>query len=307
MSHRVEVRSFDRSQGKALRLNQLLSTLEAEFVLLLDADHRVAPDIVQRLLRHFQNGPDVAGVQAASAVRNGHVNWLTRALEMEYLFRCQGIYPGKPMGIFVGSGGLFRRADLLEVGGFDSSMLTEDVELSYRLYASGKRIVYDPTACTYELATQDFRNFFNQRHRWMQGLWQAMLAHAPRSRGRHGLRRVLPYFMQFTSDGFMALCLAVLCMYALLENVGLMGQLPRLPLYLVMLSCSLSFGVGFVRAQRRDLILLLPLVFVYSVLHAIPMAWALIDAYVLGKPRVWVKTERSAEQVRPIRLSRGRA
>jgi predicted benzoate:H+ symporter BenE len=86
-----------------------------------------------------------------------------------------------------------------------------------------------------------------------------------------------------------------------------MGQLPRLPLYLVMLSCSLSFGVGFVRAQRKDLILLLPLVFVYSVLHAIPMAWALIDAYVLGKPRVWVKTERSAEQVRPIRLSRGRA
>ncbi len=307
MGHRVEVRSFDHSRGKALRLNELLSTLHAEFVLLLDADHRVAPDIVWRMLRHFRDDPDVAGVQAASAVRNGHVNCLTRALEMEYLFRCQGIYPGKPMGIFVGSGGLFRRAALLDVGGFDSSMLTEDVEMSYRLYASGKRIVYDPTACTYELATQDFQNFFNQRHRWMQGLWQAMLKHAPRSRSRRGLRRVLPYFVQFTSDGFMALCLTVLCMYAFLENVGVLPALPRLPLYLVMLGCSLSFSVGFVRGRRTGLIMRLPVVFVYSVLHAVPMAWALIDAYVLGKPRVWVKTERRAEPVAPIRWSRGRA
>jgi hypothetical protein len=37
------------------------------------------------------------------------------------------------------------------------------------------------------------------------------------------------------------------------------------------------------------------------------MAWALLDAYVLGKPSVWVKTDRSLIRPAPIRLSRGRA
>jgi glycosyltransferase involved in cell wall biosynthesis len=300
MSHRVRSIVFERSEGKARRINQLLPTLSAEFVLLLDADHAIPRDGVRRLLAPFSAAGDIAGVQAASAVRNGHESLLARALEMEYLFRCQGTYPGKPMGIFVGSGGMFRRSDLLAVGGFDPSMLTEDVELSYRLYANGKRIVYDPSVCTHDLAMTDFGNFFNQRYRWMRGLWQAMLHHLPKAEPRGPLRRVSAYFIQCTSDGLVALCLSVLFMYVFLEQLGVVGVQPRLPPYLMLLACSYAFGVGFVRARRYGLFACLPLVPLYSVLHAIPMAWALIDGYVLGKPSVWVKTDRSLIRPAPI-------
>jgi cellulose synthase/poly-beta-1,6-N-acetylglucosamine synthase-like glycosyltransferase len=288
--------THDRSQGKASRLNQLLPQLESEFVLLLDADHHVAPDLLMRLLPHFAPGADVACAQAASAVRNGGLNWLTRALEMEYLFRCQGTYPGKPMAIFVGSGGLFRRSALLAAGGFDPNMLTEDVELSYRLYARGQRIAYEPEACTLELAAIDFRNFFNQRYRWMRGLWQAMLLHAPRATRASGARRALPYFIQCTSDGLIALCLSVLSLYVFLEQLGAVAPQSRVPLYAILLTSPFAFGVGFIRGRRSVLSLYLPLVPLYAVLHAIPMAWALIDGYVLGKPAVWVKTDRGAER-----------
>jgi biofilm PGA synthesis N-glycosyltransferase PgaC len=281
--------------------------LSAEYVLLLDADHVVAPDVIRRLLAPFAAGAEIAGVQAASAVRNGHVNVLARALEMEYLFRCQGTYPGKPMGIFVGSGGMFRRSALIAAGGFDPRMLTEDVELSYRLYANGQRIVYEPAVCTYDLAMTDFGNFFNQRYRWMRGLWQAMLHHLPKAEAQSPLRRVSAYFIQCTSDGLVALCLSVLFMYVFLERLGVVGAQPRLPIELTLLACSYAFGVGFVRARRSGLLVCLPLVPLYSVLHAIPMAWALIDGYVLGKPSVWVKTDRSLIRPAPIRLSRGRA
>jgi hypothetical protein len=37
------------------------------------------------------------------------------------------------------------------------------------------------------------------------------------------------------------------------------------------------------------------------------MARALIDGYVLGKPSVWVKTDRSLIRPAPVRLSRGGA
>jgi hypothetical protein len=134
-----------------------------------------------------------------------------------------------------------------------------------------------------------------------------MLLHAPRAAAAPSLRRVFSYFIQCTSDGLVALCQSLLFMYVLLEQVGVVGEQPRLPLYLMMLSCSYAFSVGFIRGRKPWLMLFLPLVPLYLVLHAIPMAWALIDAYLLGKPSVWVKTERRPEPAPPIRLSRGRA
>ena len=159
----------EASRGKARRINALLPQLESEFVLVLDADHWIEPELLEGMLVHFQAAPDVACVQVASAVRNGGAGLLARALEMEYLFRCRGIYPGKAMGIFVGSGGLFRRSDLLAVGGFDAAMLTEDVEISYRLYEHGRRVVYDDRFHTTDLAPSDVKSFFSQRRRWMRG------------------------------------------------------------------------------------------------------------------------------------------
>jgi cellulose synthase/poly-beta-1,6-N-acetylglucosamine synthase-like glycosyltransferase len=307
MRYPTHVMHFDRSAGKARRLNDLLWTLDTELVLLLDADHWVPADLVRTMLHAFGDRRDIACVQAASQLRNGKTNVLTRSLEMEYLFRCKGIYPGKPVGVFVGSGGMFRRSALLEVGGFDASMLTEDVELSYRLYKQGYSVRYDDAACSYDLGPVDFRNFFNQRHRWMRGLFQALLLHARAAQAPAPLRKVLPYFVQFTLDGFGALCLCVLQAYFSLHVLGVVTFRLAPVIYAMMLSCSFAFSVGFVRARRLDNLLFLGLVPLYMVAHTIPMAWALIDSYVLGKPVVWVKTERGSERPASIGLSGGRA
>jgi hypothetical protein len=148
--------------------------------------------------------------------------------------------------------------------------------------------------CTFELAALDFENFFNQRYRWMRGLWQAMLLHAPRAARRARGRWALPYFIQCTSDGLLALCLSVLSAYVFLEQLGVVSAETRVPLYAFLLSGPFAFGAGFVRARKVGLLLRLPLVPLYAVLHSIPMAWALIDEYVFGKPAVWVKTDRGA-------------
>jgi biofilm PGA synthesis N-glycosyltransferase PgaC len=92
MRHAVQIVHFDVSAGKARRLNALVRTLDTEFVLLLDADHWVEVDLVQSMLNAFGSDREVACVQVGSQVRNGSTNALTRALEMEYLFRCKGIY-----------------------------------------------------------------------------------------------------------------------------------------------------------------------------------------------------------------------
>jgi hypothetical protein len=43
-------------------------------------------------------------------------------------------------------------------------------------------------------------------------------------------------------------------------------------------------------------IIYLPIVPLYIIAHSIPMAWSLVDNYILGKPVVWVKTERLSER-----------
>ncbi len=307
MRHRLRIVHHEVSGGKARRLNEITQSAGSELMLVMDADHCVEPQLLNQMLAHLDGAPDVACVQAASAVRNASTNLLTKLLEVEYLFRCRGIYPGKRIGMFFGSGGLFRRSALLEVGGFATDMLTEDVEISYRFYKAGKRIVYDDSLSSYDLAPEDFRNFFNQRHRWMRGLWQAMLLHLRERESRSFSAKIRAYFVQFTIDGFGAFCLSVLEMYAFLELIGVVGFSLRLPMYLMLGSSACAFALGTVRGGKALNLLYLPLVPLYMIAHSIPMAWALVDNYVLGKPFVWVKTERASETPANVGLSRGTA
>lgn len=76
-------------------------------------------------------------------------------------------YSGKAPPWHVGTGGsmAFRRADLLSIGGFDPLLgagcelrSSEDADVSYRLLAAGKRIVFTPEAVTYHKLWKDWRS-----------------------------------------------------------------------------------------------------------------------------------------------------
>lgn len=280
------------SRGKAWSINSVLSRLDSEFILVLDADHLVDGNILRNMLKGFEH-EDVSCMQAASLVRNGSVNLLTKMLELEYIFRCKSIYPGKSLGIFVGSGGMFRRKDLIDLGGFNTEMLTEDVELSYRIYKSGKRIAYNCDITTYELATPDYKNFYNQRYRWMRGLWSAMFRHL-----FYKERYMLDFktkvqFMQFTLDGFVVFCFCLLQMYFFLGLIGLITFEMQWPIFILSLNCILTFGIGFWRVRKWSNFNYLILFSFYMIAHTYPFMMALIDSYLLKKPEVWIKTDRS--------------
>lgn len=294
--HRIRIQEHASSGGKARRLNEVTGELTSELLLFLDADHQVEPDLVRRMVALLDARPDVACVQVASSARNANENLLTKLLEMEYLFRCYALYTGKRVAMFVGSGGMIRRAALREVGGFDPAMLTEDVEMSYRLYRAGYRVVYEDSLCTHDLAASTFKNFFFQRHRWMSGLWQAMALHRHETERRVGLGRVRAYYVQFCLDGFGALCLCVLMMYFALSLFGLLAFPATAVVAYMLVACGLSFSVGCLRGGQPGKLLYLPLVPVYIIAHTIPMAWALIDSFLLAKPLTWVKTERRVSE-----------
>jgi len=56
-----------------------------------------------------------------------------------------------------------------QLDGWDEEALTEDSELSIRIYEAGYKIKYIPYAITYEQEPQEWRVWIKQRMRWVRG------------------------------------------------------------------------------------------------------------------------------------------
>jgi hypothetical protein len=153
----------------------------SDYVIVWDADALPFPDSIQTFLPHFyKNGngspprprPEVAAVQSYQwHVLNKSESWLTEAVRCEYA----GSYMiERPFQQALGSlkmvaGTAYMvRAGLLRELGWGRS-LTEDWELTLRLYARGLKVVYTPYAETPAECVATFSRLARQRMRWAEG------------------------------------------------------------------------------------------------------------------------------------------
>jgi cellulose synthase/poly-beta-1,6-N-acetylglucosamine synthase-like glycosyltransferase len=170
----------DGFKGGALQVALEHMDPKADFVIVWDADSVPFPDSIQTFLPHFFH---------ANGNGNGHGNgngsvwryqwhilnksesWLTESVRAEYA----GSYMvERPFQEAVGSlkmvaGTAYMiRADLLHKLGWGRS-LTEDWELTLKLYALGFKIVYTPYAESPAECVGTFGRLARQRMRWAEG------------------------------------------------------------------------------------------------------------------------------------------
>ena len=189
-------------KGGALREALKVMDPRAEYVVIFDADSVPFPDSIDRFLPHFyyengngkngygnghltpeseQNGngkheykrrENVAAVQSYQwHVLNKSESWLTEAVRAEYA----GSYMvERPFQDAVGSLKMVAgtsymiRADLLREIGWGTS-ITEDWELTLKLYARGYKVAYTPWAETPAECVSTFSRLARQRMRWAEG------------------------------------------------------------------------------------------------------------------------------------------
>ncbi len=131
LGHRLGVPVLTRTtgqRGKAANLNHGLATSSADFVATIDADHRTHADLGDRMLGHFAD-PRVAYVQAAQAFEPS-----PEVLNNRQEFFYRWLQPAKDAAgaaISCGSGVVYRRAALDDVGGFSEWNIVEDLHTSY--------------------------------------------------------------------------------------------------------------------------------------------------------------------------------
>lgn len=164
-----------RNQGKGAALNTGIHHAHGDIIVTIDADSVLHPEALAAFVKAFAD-PTIAA--AAGTIQVGNTSTFLGLLQaFEY---CLGFYTKRAEAllgtIFVlgGACAAFRRSVLLTSGGYQTGLLTEDLELSFRLQAHGWKISYVPEAHVFTEAPATFRGLFRQRVRWKQGRLQSM-------------------------------------------------------------------------------------------------------------------------------------
>jgi cellulose synthase (UDP-forming) len=150
--------------SKSGNLNFALSRSQGELILVLDADQVPAPDILTRLAGYFRF-PRLAFVQAKQAFFLPEGDPFYNGDEVFY-DAVQLSNDQANAVISCGSGVLYRRGALEEMGGFATWNIVEDVTTSYELLSRGWKGIYYPYALTRGLAPQTLAGVYRQRFQW---------------------------------------------------------------------------------------------------------------------------------------------
>jgi 1,2-diacylglycerol 3-beta-glucosyltransferase len=179
--HRREA-AAGRPRTKGAVLADAMPLLRGDVIGVLDADTSVDPAFLECAMRAWRRDPTGAAIQVARMPRNASVSWLTSAQAEEQLMdlasQC-GRWAADGTAELRGNGMFVRRDALDAVGGWNQAALTEDLDLSTRLVASGRHVALAPEVSVGEEAIETLGPLWRQRLRWAEGSLRRLIAHGP--------------------------------------------------------------------------------------------------------------------------------
>jgi biofilm PGA synthesis N-glycosyltransferase PgaC len=177
---RLRVIHFETNQGKAMGLRAGAIAAKSEILICIDGDAILEPHAARWLAWHFEQSPRVGAVTGNPRVRNG-TTLLGKIQIGEFssiiglIKRAQRIY-GR---VFTVSGvvAAFRRSALHTVGYWSLDMVTEDIDISWKLQLQQWDVRYEPNALCYILMPETLKGLWRQRLRWAQGGIEVLMRH----------------------------------------------------------------------------------------------------------------------------------
>jgi cellulose synthase (UDP-forming) len=172
--------------AKAGNLNNAMAKTDSDLVVVFDADHVPSRNFLQEVVGFFLHNPKLAFVQTPQHFftpdpfqRNLMVGNVINN-EQDLFFHV--IQPGNDYWgatFFAGSGAIFRRSALKEIGGFAVETITEDTHTGMRLHAKGWESLFYNRDLAAGLSQDSFHDFVRQRLRWARGMTQIFLIENP--------------------------------------------------------------------------------------------------------------------------------
>jgi poly-beta-1,6-N-acetyl-D-glucosamine synthase len=250
------------NQGKAAALNIGSLAARGELLLTLDADALLSPDALRWMAWHFVNYPRVGAVTGNPRIIN-RTTLLAKIQVGEYatiiglIKRTQRLL-GKVLTVS-GVIAAFRKSALKSAGFWDTDMVTEDIDITWKLEKQFWDVRYEPRATCWIYVPETLRGLFRQRMRWSQGGVEVLKKHSGIfSSWRQ--RRLWPVFLESAVSVVWAYAFWGMFFFWLLTRVTgpLMGIDPPPPLppawtgSILALTCILQFLVSIYVDRRYE-------------------------------------------------------
>lgn len=159
--------------GKSNALNIGFSVACGSVIAIYDADNTPEPPALRLLVENLVADDKLGAVIGKFRTRNRNASILSRFVNIETLsHQCMnqaGRYFFFKLCTIPGTNYVIRRSIIEAVGGWDVKALSEDTEISFRIYRMGYRIKLLPQAVTWEQEPHLLPVWFKQRVRWAKG------------------------------------------------------------------------------------------------------------------------------------------
>lgn len=159
------------NQGKGKAMNSGLAVAKGEYFACLDADSFVAPNALEAMLPIFGQDQNIAAVCPLLKVKNPQsvlqkVQWYEYVVNMFYKFLnakldCIHVTPG-PFSVY-------KTKVIKDLGGYDETTITEDLEIAIRLQKHQYKIVQTFNTAVETIVPATWKKLFRQRIRWYKG------------------------------------------------------------------------------------------------------------------------------------------
>src|SRR5579872_5929970 len=219
----LEVPAPLSARGKSGALNYALSKAQHPLIAIYDADNLPEKGAIRPLAVQLTRYPNLAAAVGIYRAWNRRRALITRFVNIEGIGFQWMVQAGRWMlmrlTMLPGTNYIIRKEIVEKLGGWDEQALTEDSELTIRLYQAGYQVQLVPTSVSWEQEPESLRVWFKQRRRWVRGFNYVLRKHAaslifakPRRLAFEMLMSHMLYYFFFLavviSDVLLVLCLA---------------------------------------------------------------------------------------------------
>lgn len=272
---------IDKKGGKAAALNKGVEAAKHDVLYFLDGDSVVDRNTIKTLVSRISiEYPACTGlilrknensiIAKISRMQNIFLffviqTWLQRFMKTSFV-------AGRNYAVY--------KKELLKLGGFDD-VVGEDINLSYRLYREGKRVLYLPEAIISEGGPTRLQQFWKQQERWFSGISHEV---------RKAYRKInlydsfvrLPMISFLTSSN--ALSLAMLITYLFTGNYAFLAG--------TLLAFLISFCGSIKYLNKKDMALLPVTHYLYGAIQAL----VFLNLFIKRLLNIKVKWEKPVER-----------
>lgn len=315
---KLKVVNLAENQGKALGLQAGALLAKYEYLVCIDGDALIDKYCLHWMVKHFIRYPQVAAVTGNPRIRNrtsllgkiqvgefsSIVGMIKRAQRsFGRLFTVSGVITG------------FRKAAVHEVGYWSPDMLTEDIDVTWKLQRNGWDVRFEPRALVWILMPETLSGLWKQRLRWAMGGAQVMLKNFKVlfSHKQTHLWGLMTELMLSTLWAYSMLLVILIWVISLFFPLGYLmpNQSPILPdqsSVILIGACLLQFAISkwldghYDEGMGKNYYWMIWYPFVYWLLNLFTAVTALPKVLFGKKGRArWVSPDRGVHQKLPIK------